>query len=104
MRSSCPRVARPARPIWPVPLPYQAGRDEAVRLLDNLKKRLRATSNASEIAVVYAALGENDEAMTWLEKGFEERFNPGVLLRPGFDPLRGDRRFQDLERRVGLNR
>jgi len=79
-------------------------KDEAVRLLDNLKKRLRATSNASEIAVVYAALGENDEAMTWLEKGFEERFNPGVLLRPGFDPLRGDRRFQDLERRVGLNR
>jgi len=79
-------------------------KDEAVQLLDNLKKRLRATSNASEIAVVYAALGENDEAMTWLEKGFEERFNPGVLLRPGFDPLRGDRRFQDLERRVGLNR
>jgi len=79
-------------------------KDEAVQLLDNLKKRSRATSNASEIAVVYAALGENDEAMTWLEKGFEERFNPGVLLRPGFDTLRGDRRFQDLERRVGLNR
>src|SRR5207302_2223920 len=39
-------------------------KDEAVQLLDNLKKRLRATSNASEIAVVYAALGENDEAMT----------------------------------------
>jgi hypothetical protein len=75
-----------------------------VQLLDNLKKRSRATSNASEIAVVYAALGENDEAMTWLEKGFEERFNPGVLLRPGFDTLRGDRRFQHLERRVGLNR
>jgi hypothetical protein len=26
--------------------------------------------------------------MNWLEKGYEERFNPGVLLRPGFDPLR----------------
>jgi Flp pilus assembly protein TadD len=79
-------------------------KDEAVQLLDSLKKRSRATSNASEIAVVYAALGENDEATTWLEKGFEERFNPGVLLRPGFDTLRGDRRFQDLERRVGLDR
>jgi TolB-like protein/DNA-binding winged helix-turn-helix (wHTH) protein/Flp pilus assembly protein TadD len=79
-------------------------RDQAVQLLDDLKKRAHATSNASEIAVVYAALGDNDQAMTWLEKGFDERFNPGVLLRPGFDPLRADRRFQDVERRVGLSR
>ena len=61
-------------------------------------------SNASEIAVVYAALGDNDQAMTWLDKGYEERFNPGVLLRPGFDPLRTDRRFLELQRRVGLSR
>jgi len=80
-------------------------RTEAIQLLADLKKRSRPTySNASEIAVVYAALGENDQAMTWLEKGYEERFNPSVRLRPGFDPLRGDRRFQDLERRVGLGR
>jgi len=44
-------------------------RNEAVRLLDDLKKRSRAISNASEIAVVYAALGDNNRAMTWLEKG-----------------------------------
>jgi TolB-like protein/DNA-binding winged helix-turn-helix (wHTH) protein/Flp pilus assembly protein TadD len=80
-------------------------RNEAVQLLGDLKKRSRASSsNASEIAVVYAALGDNNQAMTWLEKGYEERFNPSVLLRPGFDPLRADPRFQDLERRVGLGR
>jgi TolB-like protein/DNA-binding winged helix-turn-helix (wHTH) protein len=80
-------------------------RNEAVQLLGDLKKHSRASySNASEIAIVYAALGDKDQAMTWLEKGFEERFNPSVLLRPGFDPLRADRRFQDLERRVGLSR
>jgi len=80
-------------------------RNDAVQLLGNLKKRSSVSySNAPEIAVVYAALGDNDQAMTWLEKGYEERFNPGVLLRPGFDPLRADRRFQDLERRVGLGR
>jgi TolB-like protein/DNA-binding winged helix-turn-helix (wHTH) protein/Flp pilus assembly protein TadD len=77
-------------------------RNEAVQLLDDLKKRSRP--DASEVAVVYAALGDNDQAMTWLEKGYDERFNPSVLLRPGFDPLRSDRRFQDLERRVGLGR
>jgi hypothetical protein len=40
--------------------------------------------------------------MTWLEKGFEERFNPSVLLRPGFDPIRSDPRFQGLLRGIGL--
>jgi TolB-like protein/DNA-binding winged helix-turn-helix (wHTH) protein/Flp pilus assembly protein TadD len=79
-------------------------KDEAARLLDDLKHLRAAYSNASEIAVVYAALGDNDQAMTWLEKGYEERFNPGVLLRPGFDPLRADRRFQELERRIGISR
>ena len=80
-------------------------RNEAEQILGDLKKRSRpGYSNAAEIAVVYAALGDNDQAMTWLEKGYEERFNPSVLLRPGFDPLRADRRFQNVERRVGLSR
>jgi TolB-like protein/DNA-binding winged helix-turn-helix (wHTH) protein/Flp pilus assembly protein TadD len=78
-------------------------RDEAVQLLGELKKRSSpGYSNAPEIAVIYAALGDRDQAMTWLEQGYEERFNPGVLLRPGFDPLRSDPRFQALVRRVGL--
>jgi TolB-like protein/DNA-binding winged helix-turn-helix (wHTH) protein/Flp pilus assembly protein TadD len=79
-------------------------RGEAIKLLSGLKKRSNATySHGSEIAVIYAALGDTDQAMNWLEKGFEERFNPGVLLRPGFDPLRSDPRFQELLRRIGLN-
>jgi len=76
---------------------------EAVQLLGDLKKRSNPShSNASEIAMIYASLGDTDQAMNWLEKGFEERFNPGVLLRPGFDPLRLDPRFQKLLHRVGL--
>jgi TolB-like protein/DNA-binding winged helix-turn-helix (wHTH) protein/Tfp pilus assembly protein PilF len=78
-------------------------RSEAVKLLDDLKRRSSTGySNASEIAMIYASLGDTDQAMNWLEKGFEERFNPGVLLRPGFDPLRSDPRFEDLRRRIGL--
>ena len=78
-------------------------RSEAVKLLHVLKKRSSTSySNASEIAMIYASLGDADQAMNWLEKGLEERFNPGVLLRPGFDPLRSDPRFKDLRRRIGL--
>jgi TolB-like protein/DNA-binding winged helix-turn-helix (wHTH) protein/Flp pilus assembly protein TadD len=78
---------------------------EAVRLLSDLKNHSnRGYSDASEIAVVYAALDDKDQAMHWLEIGYEERFNPGVLLRPGFDPLRSDPRFQDLLRRIGFPR
>ena len=78
-------------------------RNEAAQLLSELKKSSSpGYSNASEIAMIYASLGDMDQAMNWLEKGYEERFNPGVLLRPGFDPLRSDPRFQNLVRRVGL--
>jgi len=80
-------------------------RSEAMKLLSDLKKRSNSIySHGSEIAVIYAALGDRDQAMNWLEKGYEERFNPGVLLRTGLDPLRSDPRFQDLVRRIGLPR
>ena len=76
---------------------------EASDLLETLKKRATPSySYAAEIAMIYASLGDKDQAMSWLQKGFDERFNPGVLIRPGFDPLRSDPRFQDLLRRVGL--
>jgi TolB-like protein/DNA-binding winged helix-turn-helix (wHTH) protein/Flp pilus assembly protein TadD len=79
-------------------------RAEAVQILSDLKGRSEpGYSHASEIAMIYAALGDRDQAMTWLERGFEERVNPGVLLRPGFDPLRPDPRFQGLVRRLGLS-
>ena len=78
-------------------------KSEAVMLLSDLKKRSKSgRSNTSEIAMIYASLGDPDQAMNWLEKGYEERFNPSVLLRPGFDPLRSDPRFQNLLHRVGL--
>jgi TolB-like protein/Flp pilus assembly protein TadD len=80
-------------------------RSEAQKLLSTLKKRSSSSSSyAAEISMIYAALGDMDQAMNWLEKGYEERFNPGVLLRPGFDPLRSDPRFEELMRRIGLPR
>jgi TolB-like protein/DNA-binding winged helix-turn-helix (wHTH) protein/Tfp pilus assembly protein PilF len=79
-------------------------RSDVAALLEDLRNRSSALHPyASEIAVVYAALGDRDQAMTWLERGASERFNPGVLLRPGLDPLRGDPRFVDLLHRVGID-
>src|SRR6202046_157055 len=78
---------------------------EAEKLLSDLKKHSNGGySDAAEVSMVYAALGDKDQAMHWLEIGYEQRFNPGVLLRPGFDPLRSDPRFQDLVHRIGFPR
>jgi hypothetical protein len=56
------------------------------------------------IATFYAKLGRNDEAIRWLEKGYEERDFRMTLLSVAFefDGLRGDPRFRELVRRMGL--
>jgi TolB-like protein len=56
------------------------------------------------IAMVYAALGDRDEALSWLERSFKERDPKMVFLKvePKWNILRDDRHFQDLLRRVGF--
>jgi hypothetical protein len=78
-------------------------KSEAEAILNDLMNRPNATG-APEVAVLYAGLDQRGEAMAWLENGYQARFNPGVLRRPMFDPLRSDARFADLMRRVGLVR
>jgi hypothetical protein len=56
----------------------------------------------ANIALIYVGLGDADEAMSWLNRAYEARFNASILLRLGFDPLRSDARFRDLLRRIGL--
>ena len=53
-------------------------------------------------AVLHAKLGQNDEAFHWLEKAFEERqpWLGQLRVDPQFEPLRSDRRFADLIRRI----
>jgi tetratricopeptide (TPR) repeat protein len=78
-------------------------RDEALKIAQNLETRASESSAAdSNIALIYVGLGDNDKAMIWLNKAYQARFNPSILLRPAFDPLRSDVRFQDLWRRIGL--
>jgi len=57
------------------------------------------------LAMIYAGLGDRDEAFRSLEKAYEDREGrlSIIKLAPEFDGLRSDARFADLIRRVGLS-
>ncbi|MGB6801773.1 MAG: protein kinase, partial [Candidatus Sulfotelmatobacter sp.] len=59
---------------------------------------------AYDIAVLYAGLGEKDEAFRWLNAAYEERDYQMESLRTDFrlDPVRSDPWFAELVRKVGL--
>jgi TolB-like protein/DNA-binding winged helix-turn-helix (wHTH) protein len=78
-------------------------RSDALKIAEDLETRASESSAAdSNIALIYVGLGDNDQAMIWLNKAYQARFNPSILLRPAFDALRSDARFQDLRQRIGL--
>lgn len=56
------------------------------------------------VAMVYAGLGDKENALAWLEKAYAVHDEWMVYLKiyPEFASLHGDPRFQDMERRVGL--
>jgi TolB-like protein/DNA-binding winged helix-turn-helix (wHTH) protein len=57
-----------------------------------------------DAALLYTALGRNDEAFQWLEKCYKDRDSWLVVLNvdPRIDGLRNDPRFAQLVARVGL--
>src|ERR1017187_2447555 len=78
---------------------------EARKILDQLKDRSQQTYvQPMWIAVIHLGLGEKDQAFDWMQKAYEDRSAWLVYLKvdPLFDPVRGDARFADLSRRVGL--
>jgi Flp pilus assembly protein TadD len=78
-------------------------KEEAVKIVKDLESQQSHNfSTDSNIALIYVALGDNARAMMWLTKDYQARFNPSILRRPVFDPLRSDPRFQDLLRRIGV--
>jgi len=54
-------------------------------------------------AKLHSRAGNIDEAIEWLERAYADRESLLVLLKADvWDPLRGDPRFQDLVRRIGI--
>ena len=59
---------------------------------------------AYDFAYDYALLGENDQALQWLQKSLDARQSQILNLQndPEFDHLRSDPRFQEIAKKVGL--
>ncbi|HYY58940.1 MAG TPA: tetratricopeptide repeat protein, partial [Pyrinomonadaceae bacterium] len=81
-------------------------REEAERVLDELKERQRQGTHVSpyDFTIIYTALGERELAFEALERAFENRSEALVWLKvdPRLDPIRTDPRFISIQRRVGL--
>lgn len=80
-------------------------REQALRILADLQTPpMNRDVLPFHLAMVYAGLADNDQALAWLERAVDERFNWVVWLQtePVFARLRSDSRFIRLARRVGL--
>ena len=83
-----------------------AGEQEKAR---SLLKRLHGMTARKyvapfEIALIHVALKDYDEAFSWLQKAFDQRaiWLGYLQVEPQLDPVRNDRRFQELVMRVGF--
>jgi hypothetical protein len=59
-----------------------------------------------EISQVYAALGDNDKAMKWLNSGLTQQCDCMIWLQgePWMESVRADPGYLDLLKRVGFDR
>jgi hypothetical protein len=98
----CPRAREPG---------YATGgrgdRAGARAILDDLRARARERYQpAYEIAKAGLGAGRKEEALDWLERALADRAHSMVFLEvdPQLAPLRGEERFRELVRKVGLPR
>lgn len=74
-------------------------------LLDQLLlQRERTYVSPYDVALIYVGLGENDDALDWLERAYQERSSLLVfaLREPRLAPLRAEPRFAALTREFAL--
>jgi tetratricopeptide (TPR) repeat protein len=73
-------------------------------LLKSLQLSKGKQVSSGAVALTYAAIGDKDQSFQWLEKAYTDRssFMTSLKYWSVFDPMRGDPRFADLLRRVGL--
>jgi TolB-like protein/DNA-binding winged helix-turn-helix (wHTH) protein/Flp pilus assembly protein TadD len=74
------------------------------KLKELLELNQRQSVDPIVVVQAYVGMGNNDEAIAWLEKAYLQHSNnlTALNVEPVYDPLRDDPRFQNLLRRVGL--
>jgi TolB-like protein/DNA-binding winged helix-turn-helix (wHTH) protein/tetratricopeptide (TPR) repeat protein len=76
---------------------------KALAKLEMLTKQHHTQIPWENWVFIHIGLGEHDKAFELLEKAHREGANvKRQLMGPSLDPLRGDPRFHDLQRRVGV--
>lgn len=78
--------------------------EEARAILADVKRRAeREFVWPMGLAMAYAHLGDEDTALDYLERAYEERVGwmPLIGREPSLDVLRSSPRFQDLVRKIG---
>ena len=90
-----------AKSAFPYVLAH-AGQKDQVRMMMQMADL--STADPTNVAMVYAALGDYDLAFEWLEKGLQGRYRGMFWLKtmPDFDPMRKDPRYGDILRRMNL--
>ena len=82
------------------------GTDEAQQVLDDLKRRATNEPVSShDVAVLYAALGDHEQAFEWLGRACDEHSEhvPYAGVNPRLDALRSDARFAAVLERLNLS-
>jgi serine/threonine protein kinase/Tfp pilus assembly protein PilF len=75
-------------------------------LREFLEMSKRRYTSPEQVATIYAALGENDQAFEWLQKAYDARsaFLVTSYATPAYDSLRSDPRFTELLRKMNLGK
>jgi eukaryotic-like serine/threonine-protein kinase len=82
-----------------------AGRTEEARsIAGEIENQPLLSKLTSGLPHIYAALGDRDQAMKWLEEAYHARVSNLVFIcrAPELESLHGDPRFEGLLRRIGL--
>ena len=81
-------------------------RAAALRLLDELEQRHKnGYVPAAAFVNAYLGLERREQVFVWLEQAYKEQSNilQWLKVHPFFDPIRNDRRFDELLRRINLS-
>jgi tetratricopeptide (TPR) repeat protein len=94
-----------AKGNWGLWLAKSGQRDEAVKLLGELKEEAtRDYVQSDTLALIYIGLGDKEEALNYLEKHMESHAETAntYAVNPELDELRSEPRFKAMLKRMNL--